>query len=390
MNQHLMNTYNRLPVTFTHGEGVWLWDSNGQRYLDALAGIAVTGLGHAHPAVTAAVCEQAGTLVHTSNLYQIDQQRHAGAQLCRHTGMERVFFANSGAEANEAAIKLARLYGYQRGISEPQIVVTDGAFHGRTLATVSATANTKAQAGFAPLLPGFVRVPYNAVDAIAKLTDKASIAAILVEPIQGEGGIVIPAPTYLERLRELCDQHGWLLLLDEVQTGVGRTGRWLAYQHSKLQPDVVTLAKGLGNGVPIGACLARGAAAEVFAPGSHGSTFGGNPLACAAARAVMDTIDADQLCERAAQQGQRLLDGLRRHLGDRAGVIDIRGQGLMVAIELDRPCAPLVGHALEKGVLINVTADRVVRLLPPLILQAAETDLIVERVTEIVTAFLAV
>jgi acetylornithine/N-succinyldiaminopimelate aminotransferase len=389
MSEPLMATYNRLPVTFERGEGVWLWDTNGTRYLDALSGIAVCGLGHAHPAIRDALCEQAGRLIHTSNLYGIAEQERLGTLLTGQAGMDRVFFANSGAEANEAAIKLARLHAHRRGIENPAILVAENSFHGRTLATLSATGNRKVQAGFEPLVQGFVRVPYDDLDAIEMAAaNRPNIVAILIEPIQGEGGIRVPADDYLIRLRELCDRSGWLLMLDEIQTGIGRTGRLFAFEHSAIQPDVVTLAKGLGNGVPIGACLARGAAAEVFSPGSHGSTFGGNPLACRAGRAVLETLAADGLIENAATQGAYLQESLRTALSETRGIVDIRGRGLMVGIELDRPCGALVGQALDAGLLINVTAERVIRLLPPLIIDRAQVDTLVGTLTGLIHAFL--
>ena len=385
-----MATYRRLPVTFTHGEGAWLWDEAGKRYLDALSGIAVCGLGHAHPAVRDALCEQAGSLIHTSNLYQIAAQTELGARLTALAGMDRVFFGNSGAEANEAAIKLARLHGHHRGIERPAILVMENSFHGRTLATLSATGNRKVQAGFEPLVQGFVRVPYNDLGAVeTAAANRQDIVAVLVEPIQGEGGINIPAPDYLPRLRAICDRQGWLLMLDEIQTGMGRTGRLFAHQHTGIQPDVMTLAKGLANGVPIGACLARGVAATVLGPGSHGSTFGGNPLACRAASVVLETLESEGLVDRAADLGNQVKTSFRQALARQPGVRDIRGLGLMIGIELDRPCAELVGQALEAGLLINVTADRVIRLLPPLILERDQVALLVDRLAGLIVAFLA-
>ena len=385
-----MATYRRLPVTFTHGEGAWLWDETGKRYLDALSGIAVCGLGHAHPAVRDALCEQAGSLIHTSNLYQIAAQTELGGRLTTCAGMDRVFFGNSGAEANEAAIKLARLHGHHRGIDKPAILVMENSFHGRTLATLSATGNRKVQAGFEPLVQGFVRVPYNDVGAVeTAAANRQDIVAVLVEPIQGEGGINIPAPDYLPRLRAICDRQGWLLMLDEIQTGMGRTGRLFAHQHTGIQPDVMTLAKGLANGVPIGACLARGVAATVLGPGSHGSTFGGNPLACRAASVVLEILERDHLVDRAARLGKQLQAGFRQALARQPGVRDIRGLGLMIGIELDRPCAELVGQALAAGLLINVTADRVIRLLPPLILERDQVELLVDQLARLIVAFLA-
>ncbi|MBK5930522.1 aspartate aminotransferase family protein [Halochromatium salexigens] len=384
-----MATYKRLPVAFERGEGAWLWDQTGRRYLDALAGIAVCGLGHAHPAVRDALCDQAGTLLHTSNLYQVPHQAELGARLCGAAGMERVFFGNSGAEANEAAIKLARLHAHKRGVQHPAILVMENAFHGRTLATLTATGNRKAQAGFEPLVQGFVRVPYNAIDAVETAAEnRPTIVAVLVEPLQGEGGVIVPDEDYLQRLRLLCDHHDWLLMIDEIQTGMGRTGRLFAHQWSGVKPDVMTLAKGLANGVPIGACLASGAAAEVLGPGSHGSTFGGNPLACRAALSVLDTLENEHLPARAAVLGDRLIDGLRTRLNGVPAVVDIRGRGLMIGIELDRPCAELVPLALEQGLLINVTAGSVVRLLPPLIIDDEQATQIVEAVSELILTFL--
>jgi acetylornithine aminotransferase len=389
MADHLMSTYARLPVQFERGEGIWLWDTEGRQYLDALSGIAVCGLGHAHPRVGAAVAEQAGRLVHTSNLYTIGLQQDLADRLCGLSGMERVFFCNSGAEANEAAIKIARMYGHQRGITCPAIVVMENSFHGRTLATLTATGNRKVQAGFEPLVRGFLRVPYDDLEAIRTLAaTKSDAVAVLVEPVQGEGGINIPDAGYLAGIREICDEHGWLMMLDEVQSGIGRTGHWFAFQHARIQPDVVTVAKALGNGVPIGACLARGPAADTLQPGSHGTTFGGNPLAARAALAVIDTIEAEDLVANARVVGRALLEGLREKLTDTPGVRQIRGNGLMVGIELDRPCGELVGLALERGLLINVTAERVVRLLPPLITTAKQAEMISGQVSDLVRGFL--
>lgn len=382
-----MPTYKRLPVAFRRGEGAWLEDERGERYLDALAGIAVCGLGHAHPAVAAALTDQAQTLVHTSNLYRIPLQERLGARLTRLAGLDRVFFANSGAEANEAAIKLARRYGHRRGVGAPEILVAGNAFHGRTLAALAATGNAGAQEGFAPLPAGFRRIPYDDARAAEAAADDA-VVAVLVEPIQGEGGVVVPSPGYLRDLRALCDRRGWLLMLDEVQSGVGRTGRWFAFEHEGVRPDVATLAKALGNGVPIGACLAGGAAADVLGPGSHGSTFGGNPLACRAALAVLDTIEQEDLLARAAALGERLLTRFRRALGGLPGVRAVRGRGLMLGIELESPCTGLVAAALEQRLLLNVTADRVIRLLPPLILSDAEAERIAETVIALVRTHL--
>ncbi len=385
-----MHTYTRQPVTFTRGEGPWLFDDQGKRYLDAISGIAVCGLGHAHPAVSEALCDQARTLIHTSNLYQVATQETLGRRLCTLAGMDAAFFGNSGAEANEAAIKLARLYGHKRDIAEPEIVVMEQSFHGRTLATLSATGNRKVQAGFEPLVRGFVRAPYGDLDALRHIADnRPNVVAVLVEPIQGEGGIRIPPADYLNGLRALCDEFGWLLMLDEIQSGMGRSGRWFAHQLNGIHPDVMTVAKALGNGMPIGACLARGEAAEVFAPGNHGSTFGGNPLACRVALTVIDTIEANGLVERAAALGQRMLGGLREALSGVDGVTDVRGVGLLLGVELDRPCGELVGRALERGLLINVTAGNVIRLLPPLVSDDEQAQSIVDGVASLVREFLA-
>ena len=377
----LMHTYNRLPVAFTKGEGVYLEDSNGKRYIDALTGLAVCGLGHAHPAVTEAISTQAGQLIHTSNLYEIPRQAELAERLAKLSGMDNVFFGNSGAEANEAAIKIARLHGSKQGIKRPTIVATDESFHGRTMATLTATGNRKVHAGFEPLLNGFVRAPYNDLSAIQHIAENnPDVVAMLVEPVQGEGGINIPDPGYLEELRAIADQHNWLLILDEVQSGNGRTGKFFAYQHTNILPDVVTTAKGLGNGVPIGVCLARGQAADLFRPGHHASTFGGNPLACAAAHAVLDTLEADNLIERAAELGERMLEGLNAALHGNNRIKEIRGKGLMIAVELSDSCGDLVGKGLEAGILLNVTQDTIVRLLPPLTLSDAEADEIVAKV----------
>ena len=365
----LMPTYARLPVTFTHGEGAHLFDTQGRRYLDGLSGIAVTNLGHAHPAVTEAIQRQAGALLHTSNLYHIAAQEQLAESLTAITGMERLFFGNSGAEANEAAIKLARLYGHQRGVERPAIIVLESAFHGRTMATLSATGNRKIQAGFEPLVSGFVRAKRDDLGAIQQIADNnPDVVAVLVEPIQGEGGICPLGADYLRGLRELCDRKQWLLMFDEVQSGNGRTGHHYNYLGLELVPDVLTTAKGLGNGVPIGACMARGAAAEVFGAGHHGSTYGGNPLACAAAQAVIDSIRDDNLCDRATQLGDSVRQALTDTLEDPDSVVEIRGEGLMLGIELHRDCGELVGKALEAGLLINVTAGSTVRLLPPMIM----------------------
>ncbi len=386
--QHVMPTYGRQPVTFSHGEGAWLWDTNGKRYLDALCGIAVTGLGHAHPRITAALSEQAGRLIHSSNLYRIEAQERLAERLCTLAQMDNVFFCNSGAEANEAAIKLARLYGHRRGISKPSIIVMEQSFHGRTMATLSATGSRKVQAGFEPLLTGFARVPYNDVAAVElAAANNPDIVAILVEPVQGEGGINVPDDGYLSALREICDRKNWLLMLDEVQTGMGRTGAWFAHQLVGVRPDVMTLAKGLGNGFPIGACLARGAAAGVLQPGSHGSTFGGNPLACVAALTTLAIIEEDELLARAAALGDQITRGLGEKLTDVPGIRQRRNKGLMIAVELDNSCGELVARALDAELLINVTADKVVRLLPPLIMTDEQAQLLVDGVAGLIAAF---
>jgi len=384
-----MKTYASLDVTFEHGEGAHLWDINGQQYLDALCGIAVCGLGHAHPAITKTICNQAGKLLHTSNLYQIENQQQLADKLCRVSGMSRAFFSNSGAEANEAAIKIARLFGHKKNIDNPNIIVMENSFHGRTLATLSATGNRKVQAGFEPLVQGFIRAPYNDIKAIKTIAENnKNVVAILVEPIQGEGGINIPQADYLNQLREICDQHDWLLMLDEIQTGMGRTGKWFAFQHNGIQPDVMTLAKALGNGVPIGACLAYGKASDVFQPGNHGSTFGGNPLMCATAATVIDTIEAEELIANAKTLGTYIIAAFKEKLEAISGVRTVRGLGLMIGIELEKDCTALVKLALEKHLLINVTAVNVIRLLPPLIINQQQADIIINTVSELVISSL--
>ena len=390
MADHLMSTYNRLPVSFERGEGIWLWDTEGKQYFDAISGIAVCGLGHAHPAVTRAITEQAARLVHTSNLYGIALQEQLADKLCGLADMDRVFFSNSGAEANEAAIKIARLFGHSKGIDCPAIIVMENSFHGRTLATLTATGNRKVQAGFEPLVQGFIRVPFDNPDAIRTVADNSTkVAAVLVEPVQGEGGVNVPAADYLADIRAICDANDWLMMLDEIQTGMGRTGEWFAYQHCDIVPDVVTLAKALGNGVPIGACLAAGKAAEMMQPGSHGTTFGGNPLACHAALAVIETLEQEKLVATAGKLGQHLLQGFSAALAGQEGVTDIRGRGLMIGIELDRPCTALVGKALAEGLLINVVNERVVRLLPPLVLTEHQANMIVKQVSNLIREFLS-
>lgn len=389
MTTHLMNTYNRQPVAFVRGEGAYLWDEAGKRYLDAVAGVAVNGLGHGHPKLVKAVSEQAASLIHSSNLYRVLRQEELADKLCALSGMDKAFFCNSGCEANEAAIKLARLYGHNKGIEVPTIIVMEKAFHGRTMATLTATGSRKIQAGFEPLLSGFARVPFNDLEAVRHVAEhNKSVVAVLIEVVQGEGGINVLPSEYLAELRQICDAHGWLLMLDEVQTGIGRTGTWFGFQHSGVLPDVMALAKGLGSGVPIGACLARGAAAEVFTPGSHGSTFGGNPLACAAALATLQTIEEEKLLDNARVRGEAIRSGLRAALVGVHGVVDIRGEGMMIGIELDRPCGELVAVARDAGVLINVTSDTVIRLVPPLIYGEAEVDALVTAVSGIVKNYL--
>jgi acetylornithine aminotransferase len=381
---NVMNTYGRLPVSFVKGNGAYLQDDKGNQYLDALTGIAVCGLGHAHPKVARALSEQSHTLLHTSNLYDIPHQTRLAERLCALSGMDNAFFCNSGAEANEAAIKLARLKGNRAGNHTPSVVVVDGSFHGRTMATLTATGNRKVQAGFEPLLNGFVRAPFNDIEAIEAIADNnPGVVAILVEPILGEGGIHIPDSNYLSALRTICDQQDWLLMLDEVQTGNARTGKYFAYQHSECLPDVVTTAKGLGNGVPIGVCLARGEAAELFEPGNHGSTFGGNPLACAAAHAVLDVIEEDQICAHAQTQGLRIVENLRTALAGNNSVKEVRGVGMMIAVELNADAPALVSDALQDGLLINVTQGNIVRLLPPLNLSDQEADELVSKLAQL-------
>jgi len=382
----IMNTYGRLPVTFASGKGSWLVDDQGQQYLDALSGIAVCGLGHAHPAVTKALCEQADKLIHTSNLYGIERQQALAEALRRVSGMDNVFFSNSGAEANEAAIKIARKYGHDQGIHEAKIVVMSQSFHGRTLATLSATGNAKVHAGFGPLVSGFVRVPYNDIAALeAVVQADPQIVAVLLEPVQGEGGLATASGDYLKAVRALCDERQLLMMLDEIQTGNGRTGSYFCYQQFDFLPDVVTTAKGLGNGVPIGACLARGQAADVLQPGNHGSTYGGNPLACAAATAVVETIEGDNLSANAAAMGDYLRDRFREQLGNNGQLKEIRGRGLMIGLVMNQDCPQLMAQAItEQKLLLNVTAGNVIRLLPPLNLSKDEADQIVERVVALV------
>ncbi len=375
----LMNTYGRLPVSFVRGEGVRLFDEQGKGYIDGISGIGVNALGHAPPGVTQAITEQAGKLLHTSNLYNVQRQQQLAESLRDASGMDNVFFANSGAEANEAAIKLARMHGHQRGIDIPHVVVMEQAFHGRTLATLTASGNRKIQAGFEPLVRGFIRAPFGDIAALESIANNNdSVAAVLLEPIQGEGGLHVLPEGFLKQLRELCDRNNWLLMLDEVQTGNGRTGKYFAYQHDGVLPDVLVTAKGLGNGLPIGACLAHGKAASLFHPGNHGSTFGGNPLACAAGQVVVETLNTEEMRNHVSDIGGYLQAGLRERLADAQHVVEVRGRGLMVGVELNSPCAGLVKQALDQGLLINVTAERVVRLLPPLIISRQEVDALLD------------
>ena len=387
---HVMNTYARLPVAFSHGDGSWVTDTDGRVYLDALSGIAVSTLGHNHPELVAAIAAQAGRLLHTSNLYRMPQQELLADKLTTLAGMDEVFFCNSGCEANEAAIKLSRFYGHQQGVESPAIIVMERAFHGRTMATLSATGNRKTQAGFEPLVSGFVRVPYNDLAAIRAIAEhNKSVVAVMLEIVQGEGGINIADLDYQRALRQLCDENGWLLICDEVQCGMGRTGTWFGFQHAGIRPDIVTLAKGLGGGVPVGACLTTGRAAGLFKPGNHGSTFGGNQLATTAALTTIEVVERDQLIANAEAVGAQIRNELAKALAGQAGVVDIRGQGLMIGIELDRPCGELVARALEAGLLINVTADKVVRLLPALTFSADEGRELVARLSVLIRNFLA-
>lgn len=390
MSSALSPIYGRLPVAFTHGHGVWLWDTEGKRYLDGLSGIGVSCLGHAHPVLVKAIAEQAAKVIHTSNIYEVPLQEQLAQRITAISGMSEVFFANSGAEANEGAIKLARLYGHLKGVKIPTIITMDSSWHGRTLGTLAATGSEKARQGFEPLPAGFVQVTYNKIDAIIEAANQCpDVVAVLVEVLQGEGGIRPSDLSYLQELRKLCDQRGWLMMIDEVQSGIGRTGKWLAHQWAEILPDVITLAKGLGGGVPIGAVAARGPAAGVFKPGHHGTTFGGGPLVCAAALAVLDTLERENLLEHAEKVGQSMLARLHAELDGLDGVTEVRGRGLMIGIELNRPCAELVRRALEAGLLINVTRDKVVRLLPPLIISQAEADQLLDGLIDLIKQFLS-
>ncbi len=386
---HVMHTYGRLPMAMSHGQGCWVWDTDGKKYLDGLGGIAVNTLGHAHPKLVPALQEQIGRLIHTSNYYGAPLQEKLAAKLCELSGMSRVFFCNSGLEANEAALKIARKFGYDKGINRPEVIVYEKAFHGRSIATLSATANPKIQAGFGPLVEGFVRVPLNDVSAIeSAASEHPNIVAVFLEVIQGEGGVNPATPDYLRAIRRICDEHGWLLMLDEVQCGIGRTGKWFAHQWAGIVPDVMPLAKGLGSGVPVGAVVCGPRAAEVLQPGNHGTTFGGNALAMRAGIETLRIMEEDQLLDNAVTVGSALRASLTREFAGLSGVVEIRGQGLMLGIELDRPCGELLGQAAEAGLLISVTADRVVRLVPPLILSLAEAEQIATILGRLIRQFL--
>lgn len=384
----LITSYSPMPVTFTHGEGVWLYDDQGKKYLDGLSGIAVCGLGHAHPDVTRTIQQQAAKLLHTSNAFRIREQELLAEKLTSMAGMEQVFFSNSGAEANEAAIKLTRLYGHKKGIETPSIIVMERAFHGRTMATLTASGSRKVQAGFEPLVPGFIRAPFNDLDAIHTIAaNREDVVAVMIEPIQGEGGIYSADEGYLRAVAQLCEQHDWLLILDEIQTGNGRTGKLYSCMHYGIQPDILTTAKGLGNGMPIGACLMSKKAKDLFKPGNHGSTFGGNSLACATALTVLEVIERDKLCEKVTRNSGILMDKLISNLGEHPHVKAIRGKGYMIGIELDQPASDMRAIGLENGVLFNITADSVVRLLPPLIINEDEIEELVKRMTKTIEQF---
>ena len=387
---HVMNTYGRLPFALSHGRGCRVWDTDGREYLDALGGIAVNTLGHAHPRLVAAIADQAGKLIHTSNYYQVPLQETLAAMLCERSGLSAAFFCSTGLEANEGAIKLARKFGHDKGIERPEIIVCERAFHGRSLATLSATGNPKIQAGFGPLVEGFVRVPFNDAAAVREIAKShPNVVAILLEPVQGEGGINPARNDYLRELRAICDERDWLLMLDEVQCGIARTGKWFAFQWAGILPDVMQLAKGLGSGVPVGAFMVGERAKAVLAPGNHGSTFGGNPLAMRAAVETLQVIEADGLMQNAAAVGERLRAALKRELGGLPGIVDVRGEGLMIGVELAKPCGALLTRAADAGLLVSITADTVIRIVPPLILSAAEADEIVARLAPLVKSFLA-
>jgi acetylornithine aminotransferase len=380
-----MNTYARLPLAFTRGEGAWLWDEQGNRYLDGIAGLGVCALGHSDPRITAVIAEQAGILMHTANLPHIPWQESLADRLCRITGMDSVFVANSGTEAVECALKITRLIGHERGMDKPGVIVMENSFHGRTLAALSATGSRKVQAGYEPLVSGFLRVPFGDVEAVRKIARSGSeVAAVLLEPIQGEAGIRIPGDGYLAALRSICDEQGWLLICDEIQSGLCRTGQWYAYQHEDIRPDILTTAKALGNGFPVSACIAGGEAAEAFTPGRHGSTFGGNPLACRTACTVLDIMENDRIADRAAKTGADMIGACKHRLADDPRVTDIRGRGLMIGIEVDREINDLKDAALEQGLLMNVTRNNVIRLLPPLIIDSEQAEMIVDTVCGLV------
>jgi acetylornithine/N-succinyldiaminopimelate aminotransferase len=388
MSTKIMPTYyNQMPIFFEYGRGAWLWDNHGNQYLDSLSGIAVCALGHAHPAVTATITEQAAKLLHTSNTYHIPKQIELAAKLTQIAEMEQAYFCNSGAETNETAIKLARLYAKKKNISEPIIITMKHSFHGRTMATLSASGTERIQMGFEPLVKEFVHISLNDIHELNNIAQRHidDIVAIMLEPIQGDGGIQIASNAYLTRVRELCDKHDWLMILDEVQTGLGRTGKWFAYQHSSIKPDIMTVAKALGNGIPIGACLARDKACNLFGPGKHGSTFGGNPFVCAVASTVLDTLQNENILQRATEMGDYLLTQLKSVLGKHKAVIDVRGKGLMIGVELDKPCMELTSLGLKHKLLFNITFNKVIRLLPPLIINQEEADEIVKRLDQVIT-----
>lgn len=385
----LITSYNPLPISFTRGEGIWLYDEQGKAYLDGLSGIGVCGLGHANPEIARTIQEQAAKLLHASNAYHIKEQEQLAEKLTTLANMEQAFFANSGAEANEAAIKLTRLYGHKKGIETPSIIVMERAFHGRTMATLTASGSRKVQAGFEPLVPGFIRAPFNDIDAIHTIAaNRDDVVAVMLEPIQGEGGIFAADDSYLRALSQLCKEHEWLFIADEIQTGNARTGKFFAYMHANIEPDIITTAKGLGNGVPISACLMGKQASDLFKPGNHGSTFGGNPLACATALTVLAIIERDDLCAQVARKGVLLKEKLMQALGEHPSVRAIRGKGFMLGIELDRPASDARAIGLTNGVLFNVTADTVIRLLPPLIISEEDIEELVLRLSSTIKQFL--
>ena len=388
MSENLMNTYARLPVTFKKGDGAELTDTEGKKYIDAISGIAVCSLGHAHPAISEAISKQSHQLIHTSNLYHIETQQALADKLITLTNMDKVFFCNSGAEANETAIKIARKFGHSKNIDKPQIIVMQNSFHGRTMATLSATGNEKVHEGFHPLVEGFIRVNFDDIDAIKAQCENRNIVAILVEPVQGEGGVHVPKPGYLKAIREICNQQDWLMMLDEIQTGIGRTGKWFAHQHDEITPDVMTLAKALGNGMPIGACVANTKASSILVPGNHGTTFGGNALACATGLAVIEVMKTHNWVDTIAKKGEQLLARFQTELQNTDGIIDIRGKGYMIGIQLNRPCGELVAQSLEQGLLINVTRGDTIRLLPTFVMSTDQTNELVTKLSALVKDFL--